>query len=150
MRFGLAEQRDHQEEQGIDEVGDRDRRDPGREGLAEQELPPDRRGEDGLEGPLLVLAGDRRRRDDGRHEDRDAQQVEQDMLVREALRGLRRQAEHDHQRLDDEDEGRTAIAKSSERLCSISRSSLRMIALHASQVEAQPAPGPEASSTSWR
>jgi hypothetical protein len=102
---GPREELDAGQEQEIDRIRDRDRRDQHRQGLAQQELlAADRRGEHRLQRALLALADHREGGDGGGHQRRDGQQVEQLMTVCE-LAGCRGgHGEELDQRLEQEDE----------------------------------------------
>ena len=71
----LGEELGTGEEEGVDRIGDRQRRDEHRQGLGQQQLlAPNRRREHRLERALLALADHRVAGDNRRHEGRDAQQ----------------------------------------------------------------------------
>ena len=88
---GLCEELDAGEEEGVDRVRDRERRDEGRQRLAQQELlAADRRREHRLERALLALADHGVGGERCGHERRDGEHVQQLMLVGETVRMPRR------------------------------------------------------------
>ena len=83
----MCEEFDAGENTRVDRIGDGERRDEGRQGLAQQELiAANRRREHRFEGALLALADHRVGGDHCRHDRRDAQQVQQGMPVPECAR----------------------------------------------------------------
>ena len=127
---GWAKSSTQGQEEGVDRVRDRHRRDEGRQRLAEQELlAADRRREHRLERALLALADDRVGGERRGHERRDGQHVQQLMLVardrRMPRRGRLKTAISGWTR---KTSGRIAIPVTMERLRRYSRSSLRKMA----------------------
>ena len=127
---GLREQLDAGEEEGVDRVRDRERRDEGRQRLAQQELlATDRRREHRLERALLTLADHRVGGDHCRHDRRDAQHVQQRMPRAGARSPTTRAGRRSTisgwmMKIS----GMTAIATTMEPLRRYSRSSLRKMA----------------------